>query len=315
MVRSETMRARRGSLMGTAPPILVVLFTLSGCAALVSWEFNGRSADETLGGGGDRLPDGALVDTNEGSPDGGRQLPSSETGSLSDGASSGTVDGSKQPLTYAEEVMSDGPIAYFPLDEASGTTVRDVTGAHPGTIYGSIAYGQTGPFGTTSRALGFDGSTTHIDVPSLTALPSSTWSRVTYEAWALYTSEKESGLISFRQPNGDYSAALYLDEPTWHWKYRDSVVDLTSTNSAKKGVWQHVVVTIEDTGAAKMYVDGFVERTFSTSGRPSGSAKVALGAQYIPSIEDFLSGRLAHIAIYGKVLTTERVLAHYAFAR
>ncbi len=51
-------------------------------------------------------------------------------------------------------------VAYWPLDEGSGTTAVDVVGGHDGTIGGTASWvtGQNG------LALDFDGSSTYIDM-------------------------------------------------------------------------------------------------------------------------------------------------------
>src|ERR1035438_9353240 len=65
------------------------------------------------------------------------------------------------PTTYQQALLSLNPIAYWPLDESSGTTAYDVIGGYNGTYNGTYALAQPGPtnsfFGASSYSAAFDG--------------------------------------------------------------------------------------------------------------------------------------------------------------
>jgi hypothetical protein len=105
--------------------ILLLIVVAAGCSNLSG-----------LSGGGD-VPDASIDAT-----------------SVEDGGAD--VDGG---ASYAAVVLSDQPIAYYPLDETTGNTVASaVSGAPPGTFTHGVTLGQTSPVtrNTANRAAAFD---------------------------------------------------------------------------------------------------------------------------------------------------------------
>src|ERR1019366_10436586 len=69
--------------------------------------------------------------------------------------------------------MYGNPLAYYRLNETSGTTVSDVANGLDGTINGPIGMGVTGPqpptwagLESTNTAFQFDGASTRVQLPS-----------------------------------------------------------------------------------------------------------------------------------------------------
>jgi len=72
------------------------------------------------------------------------------------------------PSAYQQAILSLGPVAFWPLDEASGTNAYDVIGGNNGTYVGTYLLGQTGPanaFFNGDLAASFDGISGHVDIP------------------------------------------------------------------------------------------------------------------------------------------------------
>src|SRR5438045_3464131 len=70
---------------------------------------------------------------------------------------------------YSSVVLADSPIAYYPLNEASGTNATDLSGnARTGTISAAgVTYSQTGGLrDDPDTALLFNGTTGKIDLPA-----------------------------------------------------------------------------------------------------------------------------------------------------
>lgn len=62
-------------------------------------------------------------------------------------------------LSYAATVLSDGPIAYWRLDDTTTATAKDSSGyGHDGSYQGGVTLGATGIPGDVDKAVYFDGS-------------------------------------------------------------------------------------------------------------------------------------------------------------
>lgn len=260
-----------------------------------------------------------------------------DDGGGGDGGGGGpAVDGAPVPgQPYRNAVMADGPVGYWRLGESSGTTAKDEIGnAHPGTYYGG--YEQKVP-GITAEdtATRFDGTTGCISVGQFFRFPG----RVPYsaEGWVKITSYGAEGtrIVSTEGfPTGirsgwnlsaSYGATGYPYFDAWNSEgdtKNQYVMGAYSSTSPDQGklpldVWSHVVGTFNDE-AEEVWVNGVLRNHVKQSSLPrpdqgtftigcagSGSGQIYLGAH----------GALDEIAVYDKVLTKERILAHYELGR
>ena len=82
--------------------------------------------------------------------------------------------------SYQDTIKADGAVAYWPLDETSGTTAFDKVGTRHGTISGGVTLNQAGVNG--SKCMTSNGTTgtivTPVGVPLTVSVP------VTVEYWA-----------------------------------------------------------------------------------------------------------------------------------
>ena len=79
--------------------------------------------------------------------------------------------GGSTPGSYSTTVQADGPVAYWHLDETSGSTMNDAESTDPGTYQGGYTLAQSSliqPAAGTS--VSFDGSTGYATAPALTTL-------------------------------------------------------------------------------------------------------------------------------------------------
>ena len=84
-------------------------------------------------------------------------------------------------------IMVDGPVAFWPLNEASGTTANDYAGAHDATYYGSsYTLNQPGPLASgTERSVRWPGTannTSRLETPFASELNNPA-GPATYEFW------------------------------------------------------------------------------------------------------------------------------------
>ena len=86
---------------------------------------------------------------------------------------------------YPQSVLADGPLGYWRLQEASGTTAVDSSGnGRPGVYQGGVVLGQAGAIAGSSAAA-FDGVDDQVVVSTDTGGLSP--ARVTVEAWVKST--------------------------------------------------------------------------------------------------------------------------------
>src|SRR5262245_25009712 len=151
---------------------------------------------------------------------------------------------------YSDRVIADGAIAYWRLGETSGTTAVDVVGGKNGTISGGVTLNQGGALVDGDRALGFDGSTSYIDMGDVNALefPNGAF---TLELWTKYTSDANSrvligksawttstqGWTLFQQAT--VGLRLYVVNAA-----SATICDVTLAGVPQDNQWHHVVVTV-----------------------------------------------------------------------
>src|SRR5262245_49341818 len=85
-------------------------------------------------------------------------------------------------MTYAEQVIADGAVAFWRLGETSGTTAVDNVGGNNGTISGGVTLNQPGPW-SGNAAMAFDGTTGKISTAATMTIPIAG----TVEVWMITT--------------------------------------------------------------------------------------------------------------------------------
>src|SRR5215470_7590906 len=129
---------------------------------------------------------------------------------------------------YSSKVIADGAVAYWRLNETSGTTAVDVIGGNNGTISGGVTLNQAGALTDGDKAMTFNG-TGRIDVAKAAYSAIGT-GPLTLEAWVwldpaggafMYLGDcknagsVESGfLVYFTKSGANYSLTLFLGNGT-----------------------------------------------------------------------------------------------------
>lgn len=242
---------------------------------------------------------------------------------VSNAAGSTTSDGAQLSLLpipadpYGKEVASDGPIAWWRLDEASSDdgVIADVMLANPG--YADVSpptFGVEGIPGTNGGLAAYfeSGLQQKIDIPYSPNLNRTAFS---VECWARVT-----GGSSYRSPvtsrdDGPQRGYIFYVNPDSNWAF------WTGTGSSWNSIngpavepeeWAHLVAVV-DGQSKSFYVNGvFVGSNTSAlslnMARPlriGGGATEGNGAY-------FFEGDIDEVAVYGHALSAERVAAHYA---
>lgn len=217
-------------------------------------------------------------------------------------------------LSYAATVLSDGPIAYFRLDDTTTSTAKDSSGnGHDGSYQGGVTLGVPGAIANDpDTAVQFDGHSAEM----VATLPGSFdfTGNVPYsiEVWLEPASDPTGmgvvGKNAYAADAGDYlgwyvayNSGDYLD----NWRNNDE----TGKAAPAPGGFLHVVATYDGTNLA-LYVNG---QPFASS--PSSTALVGTGAPFTAggvANWGMFAGVLDEIAIYDKALPQTRIAAHYA---
>lgn len=226
-------------------------------------------------------------------------------------------------MSYADEVLSDSPLAYWRMGEFSGaTTMYDASGnGRSGTYAAGVTLGASG-------LLASDANTAATFVVSDTYLPWASWqnaANLTVEAWIKTTA------------TGAYQAILDRDQLTGSnraWQFRvsntgklefvrivdaagvTSIVLSSSTATVNDGAAHHVAATYDGT-TILLYVDGVLSATTTATGgvrQPTSATKFGIGANHSTgsgSAAEF-NGVLDEVAYYGTAIPGPRILDHYS---
>ena len=227
--------------------------------------------------------------------------------------------------SYATSVFTDGPAAYFQLNESFHFSVGDsLDGSR--TRDSSISGNPTDTPGKVGTAFEFDGDDS-ISFPNASELNPQSF---TVEAWVL--SDGPDG--SFRAPvisqtsvgvHGFTSGFSLLQADTGRWEFHTGNGSTTSFNKSRPSGssaavvndWTHLVGTVgrDDGGTLvqRFYVNGeLVDEQNISQFMRNGLAELKFGAVRGAAGEtSFFKGAVDEVAIYDSVLSAERIKAHY----
>jgi hypothetical protein len=234
---------------------------------------------------------------------------------------------------YATEVLSDSPVAYFPLDESSGPTICDDSGNSDNGTYATsgVTYGMPGPLADAAlTAVQGDGSSSSLlgTAPAITGLTGNP--SFTLEGWFKENTPTNEMVVALSGGNNagmaawsshttcgtgsnNNGSALALDEHGTSncWDTTADGVNLFD------GHW-HYLAVVYDTNAGTMtgYVDGtsLGPEAASFSNFDWSTPTILLGGWIDNSVNQPFIGDAAQIGVYDTALSAARINAHYAAA-
>ncbi len=202
-------------------------------------------------------------------------------------------------------------VAYWPMDEGTGTTVGDVTGSWDGTITGDVSWVD----GKEGMALEFPGGQNYVNCGNVEIGPD-----LTLAYWC-FNPEK-----AYERSIGQHSAN-YTDDPGWCvysrnggegtvWFRVHGVVDtwdggiIIIPDILPKTEWYHLTFTFEGaTRELKGYLDGELKVSkILKAGRSIYPNTNDLRMGHVGTGEPF-AGMLDEVAIWNHVLTEDEILA------
>ncbi|HEX3344140.1 MAG TPA: LamG domain-containing protein [Polyangiaceae bacterium] len=276
------------------------------------------TADTTSGdtGGGKPDADAGKPDADAGSADADAGKPDADAGSAdADAAVDAPPDAPSS--VYRAAVLADSPLAYWRLDETSGTVAHDATGhGYDGTYTGTYTLGAAGALaGDPDTAVTLDGVTGQVDVGDnfdfVGQVPFS------FEAWVKPTvvdSEYRHIVtkMAFDTTGNPLTGTYVLLEQGStvlgfeRWSGGATLLAVETPTFPGAGAWAYVVATFDGT-AGTLYVDGSAVQTAGSGGGVPASGVHLLWGNLIKGVID-------EAAVYGAALPAARVTAHYQAA-
>jgi hypothetical protein len=236
-------------------------------------------------------------------------------------------------VVYPDLILSDHPVAYYRLEETSGSTVADSSGnGFDGTIVTDSTgnFPKLGQLGIDTNSVLFSGGADHIIIPydlllsptnadGVTGAPFSAecWAQATTQSLSDYTSPLAmSGAYGGAYPNASGWNFYQTQGPNSFWALyiRGTIVNaLNATSPLTLLQWYHLAVTWDGTNAI-FYVNGVRQ------GTPQAIVYKAVDpiAGYAGSIgsgpqtgHGAFAGGVDEVAFYTNALTAAQIAAHY----
>lgn len=228
---------------------------------------------------------------------------------------------------YTAQVLADSPIAWWRMDETSGTVLADAAGSHPLNIVGS----GTPTFGVApitakmpGTAIHYPGTLYAVDSGSTAWLDAMSTGSFSIEF--LMRTTNQNCVIAHHGVNSGGSTQVFTifnsgNSLLFNWtestgsnrgQFWNGPVPFVADNS-----WHHYVVTFNaPTFVTTFYTDGKQTGSFTGAGllKPNSGTPFTLGAVWAPGYGSIYSGDLDEFAIYPDALTADRVLSHYVAA-
>jgi uncharacterized repeat protein (TIGR01451 family) len=214
---------------------------------------------------------------------------------------------------YRTRILSDGPLRYWRLGEASGTVVVDETGSGVnGTYVNTPTLGAPGALSTdTNRAVTFaSASVEFVNLNNAAGYPSGNAAR-SIEAWIRTSTVAEQGIVDY----GNYASGsrtffgVHVSGDGRLMVSTDSEFPVFGpAGTLTDGAWHHVVVTY-DGSALRAYRDGIL-----MSGSPftpgAALATSTLNRWIANTGTRTFNGTIDEVAIYARALTLAEIQAH-----
>jgi len=213
--------------------------------------------------------------------------------------------GASAAPNYSAEVLSDLPIAYWRLNDASAPAAVDATGNSNGTYAGAMAFGQPSPIfaDPTAASVDFQGGNMSA------TMTSSLQSRFSVEFWL-----QPGSLSNYNQVLGNNWGTFLFHSTSGGGVYTGNNCcgtgnrfepSVVPNGTLQVGQWGHYVYTFDESLPTSA--------SFYKNGSPAASLDLSTGASSwnVFNLSGSLDGLVAEVAVYDKALSAGRVAAHY----
>jgi Concanavalin A-like lectin/glucanases superfamily len=224
--------------------------------------------------------------------------------------------------SYQDTVLDTGPVSYWRLGEAAGTSAADSKGTNTGTYTNGPVLAQPGALaGDSDTAVSFDGVNDNV-AKSYTASLNPT--QFTVEAWAdpvggagYYGAVAASWYDDGVAPRG--SGIWTSSSDQWEiWMGDGANYYVLTGPSIIPNAWTHLAYTFDGT-TLRMYVNGSLAASRAAAHSPNASMAFGIGAAQYPGggahWQDFYHGQIDDVAVYNRALSATDVQLHYDSGR
>ena len=209
---------------------------------------------------------------------------------------------------YRQAVLDDSPAIYWPMDEAGGTVITDISGNdRHGTVNGVPTFAQAGLLADDAGgSMLFDANTEFISRAYNATIMGQANFPITLELWIRLNTSTEIGVL---QRSQTIQVIGRNDSARW--------VVAGGTSSYIGSFWAtatiyHYVLILRPTQYV-VYINNVLMKTSAVGSWGAFTAQLEIGRALNPhtSIINTLKGRAAHAALYTGELGVARIAAHY----
>ena len=222
--------------------------------------------------------------------------------------------------------LPDGLAGYWPMDEGTGTSTKDISGSgHTGTLT-LMADPPTATSGWTTsgklnKALNFDGVNDYVGAAGGGGL--NNLQTGTISMWVRWSGTQGGdafsnfGDVIARQKNGSFSndmISLSTSDPSTakiRWFPYGNGVAITGNTTVGNNTWRHVVITFAS-GTHALYLDGVNDGTGATTGSMADDATIpaSIGA-WIGDGGGYSRSTIDEVRVYNRILTQSEITTLY----
>lgn len=217
-------------------------------------------------------------------------------------------------MTYRDDVLADNPIAFWELNETSGSVVTDSVNGWQANLVGGVTLGHTGPKG--GKAAYFDG-TGYLQVSNFTDFMTGAF---TIEMWVEYDYQTADYPTFIRRDGNGKTILIRTRGPNVGRHGDIESYDSGKSNYMNAGVntytlsdWHHVAFTSSGS-TQRLWVNNIENANSYENGVRSAGGTGTTPPLYFgrgSGATEYFTGYLAHIAIYPAAITPTRVYVHY----
>jgi|GEM_PF-6682228 len=208
------------------------------------------------------------------------------------------LNSSEVTSLYQNQNLTDGLIAYWPLDDGAGSSTSD---SHMWTM------------GKLNTGTSVDGVDDYFDIPDSSNLD--TTKKLTITAWVYANTPSvqqgivSKGLLSSTPRTWD----LGIDASNrifWYIANSDSNYQIIYADSAGTGRWQHVAASFDGVNTS-LYVNGELKTTeaFNWTTLQTSDTSVTVGK--LRNQENYFSGIIDELYIYNDALSSDEISSIY----
>jgi hypothetical protein len=208
-----------------------------------------------------------------------------------------------------EEILPDGLVAYWKLDETEGDIAFDSTGEHVGILIGNPQWQPDG--GQAAGALELDGIDDYISTDFVLNPAEGSFSVL------VWIKGGAPGQVIVSQTDGDGTGETWLGADTLDGKLmtglrppdtRSPTPPMVSDFVITDGLWHHVGIVVTSRGVRYLYVDG-MRAAYDTKGFNLFSCDGGLyfGVDKNLNETNFFSGLIDDVRIYNMALSIKQI--------